>query len=155
MPFEHFQRKQKVLNDLMEAVNTIQELLPDLTLDEMQNFLEGMESIISSERMSRRGGGVTFSVSTPRSRTEAELPSPAKAVEQLLATASPAGMSANEIVNALEGKVKTSSEKPRDVLYSAIAWLKNSNKLRQLPSKNYILAPIGVEVPVMEEGPDA
>lgn len=136
MAFEAFQRKQRVLNELMGALHKIEEILPELTVVEMEELSSGIDALISAEQAQRRNVLAHNTWSGTKSATD--LPAPTQAVEALLAQAPESGLSASEIVAALEGKIKTSSDKPRDVIYSAIAHLKKEGRITQLANKNYV-----------------
>ena len=146
MAFEAFQKKQRVLTELMEALKKIEDAVPELSAFEINELMTGMQKLVGDELDQRRMAVAQLQFTpTPQFKLpktpEAEFPPPTKAVELLLAqTNQTGGLSANEIVTALEGKVKTNSDKPRDVIYSAIAHLKKEGRIVQLLNKNYIPA---------------
>lgn len=140
MSFEFLQRKQALLSELMEALNIIEKVLPSLSQDEREELWEGLNTLLEVTPVMVDAGetkGLMNIVIAPT--TTPKFPPPARAVELLLQS-SPTGLFASDIVSALEGKIQTSSENPRDVIYSAIAFLKKKKAITQLPDKRYVIA---------------
>lgn len=141
MSFELIQRKKEALSELMDALFTIKKVFPALSEEERKDVFDGLCALFGAPPPAasepQAPGSEGRATTAAGAVTIVRFPPPARAVELLLEK-SPVPLFANDIVSALEGKIQTSSQKPRDVIYSAIAFLKSKGTINQLPDKSYI-----------------
>jgi hypothetical protein len=161
MSFEVLRRKQKAINDLIEAAERIKSALADLSPEDTEAFLDGLRKVIDEHLGTQRTPQSepaaqveeSPSASSPITPTVGKAPAvipgadrltaapvltPTQAVEAALAE-HPSGLKAGEIVDLCYGKYTTKSKDPVSVIYSAIAGLKQRHRVEYLPDGRYRL----------------
>jgi hypothetical protein len=141
MAFEYLRDKHKVISELLGAAHTIGVCIGVLTDEELRSFAHDLIASINLEFQKRQNPSAQLE-SSPDSEAEVsgtELRGPVEAIEDLLAR-HPYGLHVHEIVSHLATSIRTTSKSPRDVLYAALAWLRQRGRVAKLPSKKYVLA---------------
>jgi hypothetical protein len=164
MTFEELQRKQAAVNELMQIIDRIKVVLSELSIEESQAILDGMHSVIQEIQQSKMLAKTSHSKPSMQSATrpikaQPQLPlasvndassdksthassdsllTPAQAVMEALRS-NPEGLTSGEIVDLCMGKFRTTSEEPRNVIYSAIAGFKNRKRIEPLADGRYRL----------------
>lgn len=138
MSIEYFQRKQAVFATVTEALKAIEDVALQMSVPERIEVLSALHDMFHVEPGDYVYEPKSQEKKGPRPQ-EGKYSSPALGVTAIL-TGSPVPLSAGDIVTALEDRIETTSKNPRDVIYSALAYLKKEGKIKQLENKAYQLA---------------
>lgn len=122
MSVAFLEKKKKAIEEVIQAYRSFKTALQELPPDWAQEILEDL-----------RGQGISLTTHSAE-----HLPSPTEAVEGLLRKY-PAGLRAKDIIVALDGKFRTTSDKPTKLLYSVLTTMRRNGKLSKTQDKKYRL----------------
>lgn len=136
MSIEFFQRKRAVFEKVTEALEAIDSVARQMSVPERIEVLTALHDMFHVVPGDYEYEPKEKLESQTESK-EGKFSSPARAVETLLLK-SPVPLYASDIVKRLESEIDTTSKSPKDVIYSAIAYLKREGKIVQLDNKSYM-----------------